>query len=1307
MTTSVRTRQTIRGAGGGSDDDVHVPVESPDSLRSRQYARLIDAVSEGPIGGLVNGLKSVYLNDTPIESPDGTANFTGIVIESRGGTQDQTYLPGFAQVESEIAVAVKVTATNPVVRTLTNINLNAVRVTIRIPALTYQHENGDITGTSVSIAIDLQRNGGGWQQVVADTITGKTTSGYHREYRVALPPGGPWDVRVRRLTADAEKSNTQNDTYWNSYTEIIDAKLRYPMTALFGLQIDSEQFQQIPTRGYEIYGRIISVPTNYDPATRGYDGVWDGTFKPAWTDNPAWIFYDICTNDRFGLGARLDVNQVDKWALYEIARYCDERVPDGFGGEEPRFTCNLFIQQRRQAYEFITSLASIFRGITYWSAGQITAVQDRPGDVVSQFAPANVIDGQFTYSGSSARARHTVALVTWNDPADMYRQAIEAVIDDEGVARYGIVETEVTAMGCTSRGQAHRLGKWILYSERAETETVSFKAGMDAARIYPGAIIQTLDPHRTGQRMGGRLAAATASALTLDAPVTLRAGDNYTISVVLPSGAIQSRGILWGGEADEDVTDIALASALDDVPQQWSIWVIASQNAVPEMWRTLSVTESDTPGQVEITAISHHPDKFAAVEQGIILEPRPVSTLRTIPGPVTDLQAKTVLTSLNAAGMTTRISLGWTPPDGAVSFVIAWRRDEDNWHKDTSAHQAYDIDNVPPGTYLIRVIAVNALGREGPAVEITHAVDNSATAPDVQNLRLEPDFIGRDVSLVWDAMPAAVNYRVRVFDEGSSGGVDAGDGTVLNLLGFDASSISAESTQSGSYLATNDDNPSWMTWEIAASPVQIGSIALKAKLMQDGTSVAELLNGAEVDYTTGDFYGNPTWVFTGIVIDGMLDDEAPRSFGLAQSVGARAIRIRKASGPVGIMGEAYDSGGFIVRAPGTIMASEMLREDWVQIPAYIYGYDKNLTDDGPRRTLKFEVVAYTLLGHSANAATLTASNPPPAAPAGIRVEAGPGQVGVSAIRPTDPDLAGMIVWMSTDPAVPTTDANRVYMGADNANMQFGLQPGVPVYFKLAFYDAFGPTLLNVSNSVSGTPLATGGIKSVTELPASPADVGGDLAVFLDVEDETRRGLWGWDGENWLFTRDGANLVANSVTADQLNVTQLSAISGNLGTMTAGNFTLDAAGFIKGGATSWSAGTGFWQGYDGTVPDGAYKWRVGTPGGAGASWDGTNFTIYGPDGSITLQSGSPISGSGYADWGDLVDKLGPITSANVGTIIPTAAIGAAQIGSLALVGTGNFSVKSGLTGARMEMNGDAIKVYDENNVLRVQMGNLEV
>jgi predicted phage tail protein len=709
----------IKGAGGGGKaggGSARTPVESPDSLRSIQYARVLDLVAEGEIGGLVNGLKSIYLDDTPLQNPNGTFNFTGVSVFARNGTQSQSHIPAFAGSEAELPVSTQVTKAVPVTRSISNINNTAARVTLSIPQLTLQNlTNGDLGGTSVEIAIDVQNNGGGfvaqalrklyqssllsitpsgaisaavstkYQVVVAwagqnvkapqtctyqlqyravgsgtwlvsqshtfqggafstggladyalgsvtanypsgsktfdltlaendyefrvvktsgsvqnppaffnvpaapsvglayggsvsiiggsvyapaytDVITGKTSSRYQRSYRIELPEGGPWDIRVRRITDDSVASNLQNDTYFDSITEIIDAKLTYPNSALVGLSIDAKQFNSIPTRGYEIYGLLIKVPSNYDPLTRAYTGTWDGTFTTAWSDNPAWVFYDMVTNARYGLGEFVSEDQVDKWGLYTIAQYCDVMVEDGFGGIEPRFTCNLYLQTREEAYRVVANLASIFRAVTFWGGGEVRVSQDAPQDVEQLFTKANVIEGQFSYSGSSGSVRHSVVLVSWNDPQDAYRQKIEYVDDDVAIARYGVIQTEIVALGCTSRGQAARVGRWLIYSEQNETETVTFRAGMDSVYVSAGSVITTQDPNRAGLRMGGRILPNSMILSTID----MAAYDSKSLSISAqetgPTGiwfSTDGLKMYVMGTSGDDVNQYALTTAWD------------------------------------------------------------------------------------------------------------------------------------------------------------------------------------------------------------------------------------------------------------------------------------------------------------------------------------------------------------------------------------------------------------------------------------------------------------------------------------------------------------------------------------------------------------------------------------------------------------------------------------------------------------------------------------------------------------------------------------------------------------------------
>ena len=662
--------------------------EQADTLRSTSFARLVDVLCEGPIEGLVDGARSIFLDETPLQNADGSFNFQGFTWQERKGTSTQDYVPGFAATESVTAVGVKVQQATPVVRNITNTAADAALVTLGFPALQSTNQaTGDIGGTAVSMKIEVKTSSGPWVNVsttddpramdavdastvrmpastlatradirvafvdvaapvalpfrieyrtvgsgtwltwaesaaVASSATtrmetgahdggetattvysgavtvtvrgmtaaryefrivplavvpytptitgtyytaleelrvvGKASSRYQRQVRVALPAGGaPWSIRVTRLTADSASAYLQNESWWDNITEVVDEKLRYPFTALVAMSIDAQQFGQIPARAYDVKLLRVQVPVNYDPLTRVYTGSWDGTFKTAWTDNPAWCLYDLLTNTRYGLGAFVGTG-VDKWSLYQIAQYCDELVPDGTGGQEPRFTCNVLIGSKAEAFKVVNDLASVFRGMVYWASGTITPVQDAPRDPVALFAPANVIDGQFNYSGSSSKVRHTACLVTWNDPADLCKQKVEYVEDRAGIERYGLVMTDVAAFGCTSRSQAHRVGKWLLYSERLQTDAVQFKAGMDAAVIHPGDIIKVADPGRAGVRFGGRVRSATTSAVTLDTRLSLIGGETYTLSTLKATGAVQDavvteasrRNLLtWTGDA--------------------------------------------------------------------------------------------------------------------------------------------------------------------------------------------------------------------------------------------------------------------------------------------------------------------------------------------------------------------------------------------------------------------------------------------------------------------------------------------------------------------------------------------------------------------------------------------------------------------------------------------------------------------------------------------------------------------------------------------------------------------------------------
>lgn len=695
------------GGKGGGGGESRTPTEDPDSLRSKSFARVVDLLSEGEIEGLVNGAKSIYLDGTPLQNDDGSYNFSGVSWTERRGTQSQSYVPGFAAVENTLTVGVQAFENVPVVRQFTNPNLNAVRVTIGVPALTRQStDTGDISGTSVTFFIDVQTNGGGFVRTVNGTISGKTTSRYQRSYRIPLTGTGPWDIRVVRASDDSTSTTLQNQTWWDTATEIIDAKLRYPNSALVAVSCDAQQFQSIPTRAYDVKMLRVRVPTNYDAATRTYTGSWDGNFQIVWTDNPAWCFYDLITSDRYGLGQFVDDAQVDKWALYAIGKYCDQLVPDGFGGTEPRFTCNIYLQTKQEAYKLVNDFATIFRGMAFWSSGSITAVQDAPTDAAALFNPANVIDGTFTYAGSSAKARNTVALVTWNDPDDMYRQKVEYVEDTAGIARLGIVTTEVVAVGCTSRGQANRVGRWLLFTERLESEVVTFKTGLEGAVARPGQVIKVADPNRAGVRFGGRLLAATTTSVTLDAPVTLTNGEAYTFSAVKADGTVQETSVTHSGGT---LSTLALSPALAEAPVAGSIWLLASANVQAQTFRVLAVTENEKH-EFEVTALAHEPSKYNAIEQGLTLERRSYSVLTAVPPAPTGLTLSESL-YLSPTGVRIRLSASWSAPAGAVSYITTVQRAGDNQSPQVGPTvQTVDFNDVLPGVHTVRVWSVNAVG---------------------------------------------------------------------------------------------------------------------------------------------------------------------------------------------------------------------------------------------------------------------------------------------------------------------------------------------------------------------------------------------------------------------------------------------------------------------------------------------------------------------------------------------------------------------------------------------------------------------
>ncbi|MGS3629535.1 host specificity protein J [Enterobacter hormaechei] len=598
------------------------PTEQPDDLQSVAKAKILVALGEGEFAGQLTG-KDIYLDGTALENADGSQNFSGVTWEFRAGTQAQKYIQGIPGTENEISVGTEVTSATAWTRTFTNTQLSAVRLRLKWPSLFKQEDDGDLVGYSVNYAIDLQTDGGTWQTVLNTSVTGKTTSGYERSHRIDLPQAGStWTIRLRKITADANSAKIGDTMTLQSFTEVIDAKLRYPNTALLYIEFDSSQFNgSIPQISCEPRGRVIRVPDTYDPETRSYSGTWTGAFKWAWTDNPAWIFYDLVVSDRFGLGHRLTAANIDKWTLYQVAQYCDQMVPDGKGGDgtEPRYTCNVYIQDRNDAYTVLRDFAAIFRGMTYWGGDQIVALADMPRDVDYSYTRANVVGGRFTYSSSTTKTRYTTALVSWSDPGNAYADAMEPVFEQALVARYGFNQLEMTAIGCTRQSEANRKGRWgILHQQQGSSCFVRCRAGRKRFP-QPGYIIAVSDELLSGKVMGGRISAVNGRVIKLDRVADAAVGDRLILN--LPSGASQSRTIqAVNGEL------VTVTTAYSETPQAEAVWVVESNELYAQQYRVVSVADNDD-GTFTITGAWHDPDKYARIDTGAIIDQRPVSVI--------------------------------------------------------------------------------------------------------------------------------------------------------------------------------------------------------------------------------------------------------------------------------------------------------------------------------------------------------------------------------------------------------------------------------------------------------------------------------------------------------------------------------------------------------------------------------------------------------------------------------------------------------------------------------------------------------
>lgn len=768
---NILLKQDIHGAGGGGGS-TRAPKESPNTLRSNSTAVILDAVSAGPIKGLVNGLKSVYFEDTAFENDDGTKNFQRTAVAWALGEMDQDPLDSYSAAESLEGVGADVSYDTPIVRTVTNLEATSVRVTLRIPTLAHtDNETGDIKPAWLVWGIDVAADDEVYQNALVDYIRGKCTSPYEISYEIDLKgTTGPWNIKVIRYIKDSNSSFHVNAFQWADYTTIIEGSFMYPGVAYFRTVGDAKSFGgNVPTRKFEIYGRIIRVPSNYDPYTKTYDGVWDGTFIEEWTDCPPWIFYDMVTDRVYGLGEFLGDTQVNKWVLYEAARYCDELVPDGRGGFRSRFTFNGILTNSDASATVLAEMASTFRSMIFWAGGQIQVAQDRPKDPEVLVTPSNVIDGIFEYSTTSIKARHNQVNVAYIEPEQFYDRAIVSYDDSASQIKFGIKNIDMGMPYCTSRAEALAFAKWVIETEREESRTCTYRASLDhifrnQMGVMPGMIVSIADPKQSGRIMSGRVQSLTDTIINLDRTIEFRADEEYRIQLTLPDLTIIEKEII---QPTGDAMSVELVEALVTLPIVNSVWVILSSALVPKPFRVVSVQEI-SPAVVQYSLVQFDPTKFERVEQGIDAEPDPYTSYDTgeLPAPTLMTIKEFMYIDESSVAALSGAYISWTPPrDGRISsFDFEFKAPTSlDWIPDKRYQGAPAVlKNTDPGVWQFRVRSESYISGKSVWLYGTfNLLGIYQPPPDVQNFRLTS--VGDLGTFTWDRLltPHIKRYRIR------------------------------------------------------------------------------------------------------------------------------------------------------------------------------------------------------------------------------------------------------------------------------------------------------------------------------------------------------------------------------------------------------------------------------------------------------------------------------------------------------------------------------------------------------------------
>lgn len=740
--------ETIYGAKGGGGGG-HTPVESKDSLLSESTAKILLAISEGEITGGLDDTR-IFLDDTPIGNADGSKNFEGVTWEFRAGSEHQEYIQGIPSVDNEIAVGMELKDDQPYVRSINNTQLSAVRIRFSAPQFMQQHDNGDTTGYRVDYIIELSTDGSGYKEVIKSAFDGKTTSEYQRTHRIELPKANTgWQLRVRRLTKNQNTARIADKVTIAAVVEVIDAKLRYPNTALLFITFNARQFNnRIPKISVRPKGGLlIKVPTNYDPINRTYSGVWDGTFKLAATNNPAWVFYDLVLNNRYGCGDRINASQIDKWDLYKIAQYCDEMVPDGRGGDgkEPRFLCDVYIQSQEAAYTVLRDIAAIFRGMTYWSDNKINVVADMPEPIFRVFTNANIVGGKPTYSGGSIQNRYTQALVSFTDIDNHSNDDVEAVADLKLQHRYGVRKTELSAIGCTRRSEANRRGRWALLTN-ANDRMVTFATGLEGAIPSPGHIIGLADSTLAGRSTGGRISSVDGRKITLDRTTSIKVGDRLIVN--LPDGKSEGRTVT---SVNQKVVTVSVEYS--QVPQKEAVWVVDSDDLAIQLYRVINISDNGD-NTYTISGAIHNPDNYEHIDAGARIDERPITVIPPKVQPAPKNVRISSYTQVDQGIAFTTLRVDWEAAESAIAYEAEWRRDNGNWiNAPRTSTLGFEVNGIYAGRYQVRVRAINAseISSVWANAEETQLNGKEGNPPKPLNLRATSEVWGITLNWGFDA----------------------------------------------------------------------------------------------------------------------------------------------------------------------------------------------------------------------------------------------------------------------------------------------------------------------------------------------------------------------------------------------------------------------------------------------------------------------------------------------------------------------------------------------------------------------------